>query len=113
MKNGCLVHVSEVQQGLKCGCICPSCGEKMVARKGSKMAHHFAHQNAECSYGIETTLHLMAKEVLENKKKMLLPSVTIDFKHRASEVVSSELFVSFNEVACEMRMDNIIDLSQN
>lgn len=53
-KNEKLVHVSEVERGLKCGCVCPACGEVLIARKGNKVVHHFAHKSTiECQYGYQ------------------------------------------------------------
>lgn len=38
-----LIHIDNVMSGLKCNCVCPGCGDKMVARKGKIKEHHFAH----------------------------------------------------------------------
>lgn len=43
IKDGMATSIENVESGLKCGCICPSCGEPLVARKGAKRMHHFAH----------------------------------------------------------------------
>ncbi|MBU4485366.1 MAG: hypothetical protein KKD38_00420 [Candidatus Delongbacteria bacterium] len=40
MKDGKLVQVSDVEQGSKCGCICPACAQPLVARKGEINIHH-------------------------------------------------------------------------
>ena len=64
MKNGVATYIEDVESGLKCGCTCPSCGEPLVAKKGTKRMHHFAHHAGEnCEYGYETSLHLAAKEI--------------------------------------------------
>lgn len=63
--EGKFVHVDEVPNGKKCGCICPSCKEKLIAKKQGKTdrKHHFAHQSGtECDYAVESMLHLLAKE---------------------------------------------------
>lgn len=63
LKNGKTVHISEVESGLKCECICPACGEALIARKGKKVIHHFAHKSTEeCEYGYQTSLHLVARK---------------------------------------------------
>ena len=75
-KNGKIIHISKVDNGLKSGCVCPACGERLVAKKGKtgKPQEHFAHYNKDnCKYGYETTLHYAAKELLEKEKKILLP----------------------------------------
>ena len=57
------VHVSEVQRGLACGCVCADCGGKLVARQGPQRDHHFAHYTQTNCRG-ETNLHKMAKQIL-------------------------------------------------
>lgn len=62
IRDGSIVHVSEVERGLQQDCHCPACDEALVARKGAKVAHHFAHQaKSECS--AESALHLMGKKL--------------------------------------------------
>lgn len=75
LKNGNLISIDEVENGLKCDCFCPVCNSQLVARKGEKKVHHFAHYNSsECeSYG-ESMLHLLAKQILEENKYIIVPS---------------------------------------
>lgn len=62
-REGQLLHVSEVERGLQCDCVCPVCKERLVARKGHKTHHHFAHYpGANCS--AETVLHQLGKRLL-------------------------------------------------
>ena len=76
LKNGEIVHISNVDKGLSCGCICPACGERLVAKKGEKMMHHFAHKSgSSCEYGYESSLHLAAKDILLNAKQIVIPAV--------------------------------------
>lgn len=80
LKNNEIVHISEVENGLACDCVCPSCGEKLVAKKGDKVVHHFAHKsNLNCEYGYETSLHMAAKKIIENAEKMIIPAVVVSF----------------------------------
>lgn len=70
LKDGLTTHISEVERGLKCGCTCPACGEKLIAKKGQYVTHHFAHQaSKDCEYGYESSLHFAAKEILSQSKK--------------------------------------------
>lgn len=63
LREGILVHVSEVDSGRQPDCLCIVCGTALVARKGAKVTHHFAHpSNANCSG--ETVLHVLAKRFL-------------------------------------------------
>ena len=65
-----IVHISDVDKGLNCNVICPLCKSKLVAKKGSKNKHHFTHHNNdECRGGIETSLHLAAKDILSKSKE--------------------------------------------
>lgn len=78
LRNGVLIHISEVPSGLACGCYCAACKVRLEAKKGTKNAHHFAHYQAEqCEYAIETALHLAAKKVLEQSAQLTLPELTI------------------------------------
>jgi competence CoiA-like predicted nuclease len=47
LRDGELVHISTVQSGLACKCSCAACDAILIARKGIKNAHHFAHYKAE------------------------------------------------------------------
>ncbi len=63
-KDGRLIHVSRVESGLQCGCVCPVCKRPVLARKGSVVRHHFAHYGGgECSP--ETVLHQVGKRLLK------------------------------------------------
>jgi ssDNA-binding Zn-finger/Zn-ribbon topoisomerase 1 len=57
------VHVSEVESGLQEDVTCIECGGKLVARKGSKTAHHFAHHHASSCEG-ESILHKWGQRLL-------------------------------------------------
>ncbi|WP_024613072.1 hypothetical protein [Pseudoalteromonas sp. TB64] len=73
-----ITSIDDVQKGLKCNCICVDCGAQLIAKKGAIQANHFAHapddQKAKnCKWNYETELHLLAKEVLNNNKKLTIP----------------------------------------
>ncbi len=68
--EGRLVHVDNVPNGNKCGCICPACKEPLIAKNQgkTKREHHFAHQSdEECTWAHESMLHLMAKEKIQEE----------------------------------------------
>ncbi|NOE33329.1 competence protein CoiA family protein [Ruegeria sp. HKCCD7318] len=77
--DGRLVHVRYVQNGLKCGCICPSCKSPLIARQGKRRVWHFAHaSDVNCSSFGETALHLAAKQTLKDLKgKIFIPEEVI------------------------------------
>ncbi|NTS78703.1 hypothetical protein HR060_17815 [Catenovulum sp. SM1970] len=69
---GDIKHISEVERGLSCNCICPYCKSALVAKKGDIKSHHFAHHNGEdCLKGGETMLHLMSKQILMDEKRVM------------------------------------------
>lgn len=43
--SGELVEVGQVKSGRGCGCVCPSCGQSVIARQGDVNQWHFAHDN--------------------------------------------------------------------
>lgn len=109
LRNNTLFHVSEVEKGKKCNCICPSCKNPLIAKKGEKQAHHFAHTSENCEYGYETSLHLAAKEILSKAKEFCIPAVVIEFKtNRANLVLSPSKMIEIDNVMLEKRIDNIV-----
>lgn len=106
-----LVNISQVCSGLKCNCVCPACGSKLVARKGEKKIHHFAHYNTEeCEYGYETSLHLGAKQILLEAKEITLPDVYLRFpnSHKEKELISPAQRIKIDTVVLEKGIDDII-----
>ena len=75
--NGALVHVDAVANGAKCNCHCPHCKSPLVAKNGvidGVRQHHFAHANGhECEGGYESSIHLLAKEVLMEARCINIP----------------------------------------
>lgn len=73
--KGHLVHVDDVPNGEACDCTCPECRSKLIAKnKGQHNQHHFAHVGgSDCVGAVESALHLMAKEILSEGKKIMLP----------------------------------------
>ncbi|MEM8524664.1 MAG: GIY-YIG nuclease family protein [Bacteroidota bacterium] len=47
LKNGHLIHISEVERGVT-DLRCPYCDAELLAKKGKVMTHHFAHRSASC-----------------------------------------------------------------
>lgn len=65
--EGKLVHVEDVPNGNKCGCICPACKKPLQAKNSGQIRdHHFAHQSGvDCATAQETALHLLAKKKIQ------------------------------------------------
>lgn len=70
-----LVNIKQVERGLACNCYCFECSEPVVARKGEKNEHHFAHSSNKegCHINPESILHKFAKQVIMEKKCVVLP----------------------------------------
>ena len=110
LRNGEIIHIDSVESGLKCNCTCPACGEKLIARKGSIVVHHFAHQSGTmCEYGYQTSLHLAAKDILATAKTMMLPPVILSFPNSDKKVKIREgIRLNFDRVELERKQGEII-----
>lgn len=115
IKGGKLVHISEVENGLACGCICPCCETPVIAHNNpkNKNAHHFKHQSKACQNYYETMLHFLAKEIIEKNGGLVLPNVTFylssyassyyetnHYRNKPNQVVKP-LYVQFDKVEVE------------
>lgn len=77
-KEDTLVHVSDVESGKKCACVCPSCHSPLIAAKGIKNQHHFRHDgNGECASGLESAIHLAAKKIIKERKSITFPELVL------------------------------------
>ena len=111
IKDNSIISISEVESGLKCGCVCPACGEQLVAKKGKKMKHHFAHYSGKtCSYGYETSLHLAAKDILSKAKRITVPSVFVHFpdSYKQDELIYEAKEIEIDSVELEKQFGSII-----
>lgn len=67
----------EVENGAKCGCVCAGCNAKLIARQGEIMEWHFAHEsNSDCAGALESSVHLMAKQLVMERSEIFLPALT-------------------------------------
>ena len=109
-----LAHIADVESGKKCGCVCPSCRSPLIAAKGSKKQHHFKHAIInECESGLESAIHLAAKQIIMERKQVTLPECisiasTKDsrgIEHTEQEtVVRNGKIVNFNSVREETEL---------
>jgi hypothetical protein len=109
-----LVHISEIrpeESGLKCNCVCPSCGERLQAklpRTKKDFTPRFAHHNSECQYATETALHLKAKEIIEEAKYIVVPEVIAWYNDFFKKEISPLKKITFDYVALEHRLNDIV-----
>lgn len=83
LKDGRMVSVAEVGRGKNCGCICAECLAPLVARKGAKKTHHFAHKSgALCVGGFMTAVHRMAQQIVLDHKVILFPGCLIRIERK-------------------------------
>ncbi len=113
--DGELVHISQVGRGKACGCICPAqdCRRTLIAYKpDSDIAHHFSHApltdaerqagvSPNCRYAPMTILHAYAERLLNQKKSLVLPPVSVSFGLR-SKIKRRAKPYSFDAAKLEM-----------
>lgn len=87
-----MIGVDNVSNGLSCGCICPHCKEKLVAKNGGhKKEHHFAHYNgADCAGARMTALHKLTQQILARDKVIMLPDYQGEFYYKETKSISFE-----------------------
>lgn len=92
-------HVDEVENGIKCDCICPQCGDKLIARNmGQIKSSHFSHtSDTFCEGAAETALHLAAKDIILSSSEILTPA--FDFKPDVLNELSDRRKMDFGEVS--------------
>ena len=108
--TGETTHVSEAENGLKCECICPTCGGALVAKQGKVVEHHFAHASGdECQHAAETALHLAAKDILAVRKEFVLPAVEIHTRYTSRRTaITPQRRYSIESVTVERKLGSII-----
>lgn len=109
LKGNEMVSVDQVPQGLKCDCVCPECGGKLLARRCHNKVDHFAHYKlTDCKSALETSLHKMAKQILSNSTDFRIPDLTI--KHPGNGKVykvKESADIQIDEVLVERRLGDI------
>ena len=102
-RDGKLISINEAKRGLACNCICPACKSVLIARKGDVRIPHFAHyKNNSCATGYQTSIHLLAKELINEKKMIKIPSIDCEVYHEDSN--ESEGYHSENKIIREERL---------
>lgn len=100
-----IIHIDDIvpsENGAKCNCVCPACGEKLEARTlGNKNKKCFAHKaNSNCDGGIETAMHKFAKEIIENERQIRIPKLIYNKYSKEFEIVKEQLIV-FDKIELE------------
>lgn len=103
-----LVHISTVEKGLACHCTCFQCNEVVIAKKGQKRRHHFAHASSKvsCVINPESLLHKYAKEVIQKDLLLTLPKNN-NWKGKDGNGLEGDGYVDFKKVIAEKSIDSI------
>ena len=96
-----IVNVKQVERGLACMCFCFECAEPVVARKGEKNEHHFAHLNNKesCTISPESILHKFAKQVIMEERYLTLPSL-LDEENSEGKTWQFDHLIEEKSVGC-------------
>lgn len=130
IRDGRLISINEInesERGLKCNCTCAHCGDRLIAKLGKIKVRHFTHSNSNCSGALESSLHIFAKQVLQENKKIKVPKLMVcssyydDYYYKNfwgnynnkdegsdNEVIVKEQIIEFDRVELETRIDNIV-----
>jgi Competence protein CoiA-like family len=105
IQNGVPVGIENVPSGLACNCFCPSCGGILQARKGMKNTPHFSHDPSankmECRNALETSIHAMAKHIINEERTISFPELSIsvsDVDSLGREQIESEVILSMQKI---------------
>lgn len=83
------VYIDIASNGLSCDCSCAKCNEKMVAVQGKSENHrewHFRHHiDSDCLGGQETAIHKLAKQIIVDNSKILIPGDTLFYSNPKQE----------------------------
>lgn len=106
LRDNELISVDSVERGRKCNCICPYCKQPLIAKKGNYRIHHFAHdKDSSCEHGYETSLHLLAKEILSESKTIVLPALKRGSRNKL--VLEESMEVEILDVRLEQYIDDV------
>lgn len=100
--DGNLRHISEVGNGLSCNCVCPNCGESLIAKNdGLVKVAHFAHsKGVECEGACMSRIHILAQIFFQEQKWINLPEKKHSFLGKTKSI-SPRRKVQFIDVKLE------------
>lgn len=109
MRGDMLIHIDDVPSGLTCDCVCPHCKVALIARKGEIRRHHFAHHStkAACEHGYQTTLHMMAKDILSKCAMLAIPPIRAT-ANKTQFILNWGKDIKIDSVQLEKKVSNII-----
>ena len=107
--SGKLVGVNEVANGLACSCLCPECQAPLVAKNKltNKKAPHFAHASGKACIGggLESAIHLLAKDILLERRRLYTPPYHFDYNiNNLDSLFKHGELIQFDEVLLEQKV---------
>jgi len=110
IRDGKMYHIDDVESGLLCNVCCSQCEDRLVAKKGMKITNHFAHYRVEnCSHASETSLHFLAKEIIEECGEFMVPSIEFQIgEDRKPYVFYNETKLKFEKIKVEKKLGDIV-----
>ena len=104
-----LIHISKVERGKDCNAKCAGCGADLVANHGKKKAWHFRHVSlANCSGGVETVIHKMAKTIFTDFSFFPLPPKSITYEDMKEPFIKPGSKIIITSVDIEKAEKNFI-----
>lgn len=94
-------------------CVCPLCNTPLTPKKGEKNEHHFAHEgDCDTEAATQTALHLMAKEIIAEARKIMVPPITVPWDEVDTNGIPPELLDEIPEYVYRntqiLRCSNVI-----
>ena len=76
-RDGILFRAREVENGLRCGCVCPGCKQPLnAANNGEKVIPHFRHAKSnDCFDGFREGVRRAAVALIAQHKQLMLPAL--------------------------------------
>lgn len=111
IKNGEMIFIddlSESERGLSCGCLCPVCEDKFIARMGDVKVHHFAHSNEGCSETLAYTtgLYMMLKQMFDEGCAFYVPALVVGYYIHSCKHISLNTVEQFVKILPETTLED-------
>lgn len=76
-RDGTLFRAHEVENGLRCSCVCPGCKQPLnAANNGEKVVPHFRHAKSnDCFDGFREGVRRAAVALIAQQKQLMLPAL--------------------------------------
>lgn len=98
------VDVTQVQRGLNCDCICPSCFGDLIAKQGDNQEWHFAHRQTETEceerFSFAESLYGLTMQLLNQLNSLTVPYASL-FESRILATQAIELNIDFDGYAVD------------